>query len=40
MQKLAYGLRKVDVMTVDEKVAEVKAQALVDTGRHTNTRQD
>ena len=36
-KKLAYGLRKVDVETVNETVTEVKAQALVDTVRHTST---
>ena len=29
-----------DVKTVDEKVAEVKAQALADTGRHISRSQD
>ena len=33
---MAYGLGKVGVTTLNE----VKAQALVDTGRHTSTSQD
>ena len=36
-KKLASGLRKVDVETVNETEAEVKAQKLVDTVRHTST---
>ena len=36
IKKLAYGLGKVGVTTLNE----VKAQALVDTGRHTSTSQD
>ena len=37
---MVYELRKVDVTTVNERVAELKAQALVNTGRHTSTNQD
>jgi len=37
IKNFAYGLRKVDVKTVNETVEEVKAQALVDTVRHTST---
>ena len=37
MNNLAYGLRRVDVETVNEKVAEVKGEALVDTVRHAST---
>ena len=40
IKKLVYGLRKVDVTTVNERVAELKAQALVNTSRHTSTSQD
>ena len=36
VKKLAYELRKVHVQTVSEKVAEMNAQPLVDTGRHTS----
>ena len=35
-----YGLTKVNVTTLNERVAELKAQALVKTGRHTSTSQD
>ena len=35
LKKLAYGLKKVHVKAVNEKVAEMNAQPLVDTGRDT-----
>ena len=37
LKKLAYGLRKVDVETVNETVAQIKSQPPVDTDRHTRT---
>ena len=39
-RQISHVLRSADVETVNETVALVKAQALVDTGRHTSTRRD
>ena len=39
-QKIGLRAKKGGCVTVNETVAEVKAQALVDTGRHTSTSQD
>ena len=37
---MVYGLRKVDSTTVNKRVLQLKAQALVNTGRLTSTNQD
>ena len=37
LKKLAYELRKVDVETLNDPVAEVKVQELLDTVRQTST---
>lgn len=37
LNSFAYKLRKVDVETLNDPVAEVKVQELVDTGRQTST---
>ena len=39
-RQISHGLRRVDVETVNETVAQVKVQALVDTGRHTSPSRD
>ena len=39
-RQICHGLRRVDVVTVNETVAQVKAEALVDTGRPTSTSRD
>ena len=40
IRKMAHGLKRVDVSTVKETVADIKAQALGDTGKHTSTSRD
>ena len=39
-RQISHVLRSADVETVNETVALVKAQALVDTSRHTSTRRN
>ena len=40
MNQLAYELRTVNFESLNETRADVKAQALVDTGRHTSTSRE
>ena len=40
MTQLAYELRTVNFESLNETRADVKAQALVDTGRHTSTSRE
>ena len=39
-RQISHVLRRVDLETVNETVAHVKTQVLVDTGRHTSTSRD